>query len=83
MGVAETFRHMSIAISPEKPANLASGRLQLRFYGQSGILPRMESSLKRPDVLVTEIQKPLRQTGAGSLVRSGAIDNNGLVLRNS
>ena len=51
--------------------------------GQSSVLPRVESALKRPHIFVPALLKFQRQTGARALVRSSAVRHNGFVLRDS
>ena len=57
-------------------------RPSFRFNWQSRLLPCLESTLKRPDSLVAAFLKFLRQTGAGALVESSAVRNDGLAFRN-
>ena len=53
-----------------------------RFNWISGLLPRLEASEQRPHILPSGVEKRLRHTGAGMLVRSRAIRDDQIVVRN-
>jgi hypothetical protein len=49
---------------------------------QACIAPGVEPAFKRPDIPIAALPKLLRQTGAGTFIRSSAISDNGLVFWN-
>lgn len=59
------------------------GGLSFRFDGKTGVLPSMESALKRPHVLVTLFLEFLHQTGAGGFVWSSAVRDGGSIFWDS
>src|SRR6266568_6014669 len=59
-----------------------SSSFLLGFQRQTCLVPSIKSSFQCPNLLITVLTKLLRQTGAGILVRSSAVRDNGFVLGN-
>jgi hypothetical protein len=52
-----------------------------RLGGESRLLPRIESTHERVDLVEAELGQPQRRTGAGCFVGSGAIRHDGTAAR--